>query len=137
MKKDKRHESKRVLVLTEEPLRDPEQPGGGSERSRALKELKGFGVKIDADSGGRLLVVEASDEALHALEENVPGLKAIDFREGFEGDLGDVDAQDQLFARALAIRVSPEYRELKANQKPGETAEEQLLLSGPCGPAEG
>lgn len=126
----------RVLVLTEEPLRGPGGVGQSISRIRALERLAEAGIKVSSDGGGRLLVVEASDAAIRRIEEAVSGAKVLDLDEGFDERLGDVDEQDSLFAQALALRVSPEYREMKARQEPGETPEEQLLLSGPCVPPE-
>lgn len=134
---NERDDTTRLLVLTDEPMRAPGGAGGGIDRIRALKRLTESGVKVSADSGGRLLVVEASDAAVREIEQTVPGVKILDLQEGFDERLGEVDEQDALFAQALAIRVSPEYREMKAQQEPGETPEEKLLLSGPCVPPEG
>lgn len=133
---NERKNSTRLLILTDEAMRVPGGAGGGISRIQALRRLTADGVKVSADGGGRLLVVEASDAEARRLEKQIPGAKVVDLEEGFEEGLGEVDDQDALFSRALAIRVSPEYREMKANQEPGSTPEEQLLVSGPCVPPE-
>lgn len=128
--------SARVLILTDQPLRAFGDMGGGINRRKALQLLAESGVKVTADGGGRLLVVEASDAAASRINEQIPGATILDLEEGFDERLGELDEQDALFAKALAIQVSPEYREQKARQEPGETPEEQLLFSAPCVPPE-
>lgn len=126
----------KLLILTEEPLREPGRPGGGVERRRALRILAEAGVKVKEDGGGRLLVIDASDAAAKDLEELLPGAKVVALEPGVADRIGELDAQDALFAAALDIRLSPDYLELKRTQKPGETPEEQLLFSGSCIPPE-
>jgi hypothetical protein len=130
----------RLLVLDETFRRDEGRLGAGIDRRRALSALKAAGITVQHDSGGRLLVIEADDEAAAAVTRQLRGARILPLREGGDDrmvDLEALDAQDALFARALDIRLSPEYRERKRRQVPGETPEEQLLISGPCTPPEG
>lgn len=125
----------RLLILPEE-LTAQGRLGGGIERKRVLRSLAEAGVHVSEDSGGRLLVIEGGDDVVRALEERIPGVRIARVEEGVSGLVGEVDAQDALFVRALDIRLSADYLELKRNQKPGGTPEEQMLLSGPCIPPE-
>ena len=126
----------RILVLTDEPSGEEGRREVSANRTRVLSELAAAGVKVREDSGGKLLVIETTGDTDESLQQ-IGGVAIVSPDESIEDRVGELDAQDELFARALAIRLSPTYRELKSRQIPGETPEEQLLISGPCTPPEG
>lgn len=129
-------ETLRVLVVPGQRPRDVGRLTGGVERKRLLAALASAGIRVRHDSGGGLVVVEIDDERQDALLRSFSGLKVENLVEGIGDRVGDVDEQDTLFVRALEIRANPRYREAKRRRVPGETAEEQLLLTAPCTPPE-
>jgi hypothetical protein len=126
----------RLLLLEGEPHRKAGHLADGLRRSEVLNALKESGVRVQHDSGGRLLVVETTERTEEVLRRRMKGVKIVPLEGDIEESIGDLDPQDALFVRALVLRNSPAYREMKARQKPGETPEEQLLVSGPCTPPE-
>ena len=124
----------RLLVLEEAGAVDRGRLGGGIERNRVLSAVAAAGATVRHDSGGRLMVIDASDETAEALGREVPGVRVVSVDEDVLARLPDLDQSDVLFARALAIRNSAAYRERKSRMTPGETPEEQLLLTAPCTP---
>lgn len=123
-----------VIVL---PESGADRTGGGIERRRALSALAEAGIKVRHDSGGRLLVVDASEETVRGLRDTAPDLEVVSLDDEVVDRVGALDAQDDLFARALRLRRSARYREVKSRITPGETPEDQLLRSAPCTPPEG
>lgn len=125
-----------LIVLEEDSTRGGRK-GSGLARKRVLEEMVATGATVRHDSGGRLLVVEISDADADTLRKK-PGL--VDVAPLDEGavrqalQVPDLDEQDTLFLRALAIRTSPDYRERKRLRVPGESPEEQLLVTAPCTP---
>ena len=126
----------RLLLLEGEPRAEDGRLAGGLRRSQVLNALKESGVRVQHDSGGRLLVIEATERTEEVLRRRMKDVKIVSLEDDIEDSIRDLDPQDALFARALVLRYSPAYREMKARQKPGETPEEQLLVSGPCTPPE-
>ena len=126
----------RLLLLDDQPGSTEGHLAGGLQRARVLKALADAGARVEHDSGGRLLVVAASAEADEALGSALEGVTVLPLDEDVTERVGVLDPQDALFARALALRMSPAYRDLKRRQKPGSTPEEKLLVSGPCTPPE-
>lgn len=121
------------LLIIEDQGRDERGPlGRGIERERVLSAIATTGATVRHDSGGRLLVIETSDEADAVLQRELPGARILPVDEDVLRRVPDLDPSDDLFARALAIRYSSEYRERKSRLKPGETPEEQLLITAPC-----
>lgn len=129
-------ETLRVLVVPGQRPQDAGRLAGGVERKRLLGALSSAGVKVRHDSGGGLLVVEIVNEKQEAALRKYGGLEVLPFDENVGDRVGEIDEQDALFVRALAIRANPKYREAKRRRVPGETPEEQLLLSAPCTPPE-
>ena len=124
----------RLLVLEDLRAVDRGRLGGGIERNRVLSAVAAAGATVRHDSGGRLFVIETSDEAAEVLGRELPGVRVVAVDGDVLGRLPDLDQSDALFAQALAIRYSPAYRERKSRMTPGETPEEQLLLTAPCTP---
>jgi len=129
-------ETLRVLVVPGQSPRSAGRLTSGVERKRLLSALSSAGVKVRHDSGGGLLVVEIANENQESALRKYSGLKVLPLDENVGDRLSEIDEQDALFVRALAIRANPKYREAKRRRVPGETPEEQLLLSAPCTPPE-
>jgi hypothetical protein len=125
----------RVVVLPEPPT-GMSRMSGGIERRRALGALAEAGIKVRHDSGGRLLIVDASEETMSGLRDRVPDVDVVPLDEVVD-QVGALDAQDALFLQALRLRMSADYQSVKSELTPGETPEEQLLRTAPCTPPEG
>lgn len=102
------------------------------DRTKVLTALAAAGVKVRHDSGGRLLVVELTEEAEKALAERVREARLVSLDADVKAELAPLTPTETLFLDALRIRTSKAYRESKAKRKYGETPEEQLLTMGPC-----
>jgi hypothetical protein len=103
----------------------------GLERRRILSVVAASGAKLRQDSGGRLLVIESSGEADQILQRELPGVRIERIDEGVSERIPGLDPSDALFAQALAITSSQEYREGKRTRKPVESPAEQLLHTAP------
>ncbi|MEO8219727.1 MAG: hypothetical protein ABI563_02930 [Specibacter sp.] len=125
------------VIILPEPRPGASRPESGIERLRLLGVLADAGVKVRHDSGGRLLVVDASDQAVKAAQESGPDFDSVPLDGELTQRVGDLNAQDALFLQALQLRLSPEYQRRKSEMTPGESPEEQLLRTAPCTPPEG
>jgi hypothetical protein len=103
-----------------------------SERRRVKARLRQLGVKVIHDSGARLMVVDApEDEKL--LDDLLPsGTQLLSPDKAPTELVRNGDEHEMLFARALKLRHSKRYRELKAAQVPGESPEEKEIFSATC-----
>ena len=126
----------KLLILEEvAPTRDP-RSGSGIARTRALNAISSSGAKVLHDSGGRFLVIEASEAAAAILRQRLPGARLVSVDEDLEQvqrSVADLDATESLFLDALKIRSSPTYRDAKRRRTPGESPEERELRSAPDG----
>lgn len=129
-------DDERVLVLPEQP-RGVNPMVAGVDRRRALRALAEAQVKVRHDSGGRVLIVDADEEALKVLRETLPDVELLPLDVAATERVEKLDPQDALFVEALRVRLSSKYQEIKRGLKPGETPEEQLLFTASCTPPEG
>ena len=120
-----------LLILEAVRRTQDQRLGVGIGRVKVLKEVLSLGGKVLHDSGGRVIVINTTkmDEALFA---RIPGARLVPLDANVKDLVPDLDENKSLFVEALRIRASPRYRDLKARQKPGETPEEQALLTAPC-----
>lgn len=103
-----------------------------SDRQLVKARLRQLGVKVIHDSGHRLMVIEAPDD-LKEIEGRLPGgTELISPDKASPKMARKEDEHDLLFAKALKLRQSKAYRELKAGQTPGESPEEQEIFSATC-----
>ena len=128
-------ESLRLLILEAVQRPKDKRLGGGIDRVKVLNEVASRGGKVRHDSGGRVVVINTADMDEAALTR-VAGARLVPLDANVRDLLPDLDDNESLFVEALRIRMSPRYRDLKARQRPGETPEEQALLSAPCIPEE-
>lgn len=125
------------VIILPEPRAGASRPESGIERLRLLGALTDAGIKVRHDSGGRLLVVDASEKAVKAAQKSGPAFDAVPLDGELSTRTGDLNAQDTLFLAALQLRLSPDYQRRKSEMTPGESPEEQLLRTAPCTPPEG
>jgi len=102
------------------------------EGKRIKNRLKALGVKIRHDSGGRILVVEFDQDEEKLLDRLPKGVRLTPADEIAPDMREDLDHDEELFVKALQLRASKDYREMKARQVPGESPEEKLLATGYC-----
>jgi len=127
-------ETLKLLVLEGAgPSREPRERAleRRVDRSATLNAIASSGVKVRHDSGGRLVVIEAQEEAEKALLERLPGARLVPVDSDVRDLITDLDSNESLFVEALKIRTSKSYREAKSRRKIGETPEEQELISAP------
>jgi hypothetical protein len=94
--------------------------------------LKRLGLRVVHDSGARLMVIEAPDDDA-ALRERLPkGARLFAVDKIPAALIRESNEREALFARALKLRQSKDYREVKAAQVPGESSEEKHIFSAPC-----
>jgi hypothetical protein len=103
-----------------------------TDRSEALNAISASGVKVRHDSGGRLIVIEATEETEKALTGRLSGIRLVPVDADVRNSIADLDSTESLFLAALKIRTSKLYRDAKRRRKVGETPEEKALVSGPC-----
>jgi hypothetical protein len=123
----------KLLVLAR-PARSQDRVGSELDRVKALTDIKSSGAKIRHDSGGRLVVIDVSGVDEEVLSERLAGVRVVPLADDLTESIPDLDTNESLFLEALRIRTSPDYRELKSRQVPGESPEEQEMFSAPCMP---
>lgn len=121
---------KLLVIKGKVPSRD-RRLGSRIDRSKALNAVSAVRAKVRHDSGGRLIVIEASEESEKALTERLPGARLVPLDSDVWESLTDLDPSESLFLEALKIRTSKAYRDAKKRRKVGETPEEKELVSAP------
>jgi len=109
------------------------EPGTKSSVGRALDSVLASGATF-RHSSGRIVVVEASGEQEARLRQDIPGARLVSLDTNVSELIPDLDTSELLFLEAVRIRNSASYQEEKAQQKPGESPEEQLMFTAPCIP---
>lgn len=122
----------KLLVLESKDPQKDRRLGFRIDRSKAMNALSRSGAKVRHDSGGRLILIEASEETEKAIAKLLPGAQVIPVDSDKRDSIGDLDPTESLFLEALKIRTSKSYREAKKQRKFGETPEEKKLFSGSC-----
>lgn len=122
----------KLLILEGEGQPSERRLGSRMDRTKALNALSAAGAKVSHDSGGRVLVIDASDEVVQALSRALPGARVVDADADVKDSIKNMDETEQLFVEAMKIRTSKSYREAKARRKFGESPEEKELFSGSC-----
>ncbi len=102
------------------------------DRLRILNAARAMGVRVLHDSGGQLLVLEAGDKTDELLKRLPKQAKAVAPDKLSEKLRKTLSPSEELFASALKLRLSKKYQDMKAAQIPGESEEEQLLVTGSC-----
>jgi hypothetical protein len=121
----------RLLVLEGREAPHERRLGSRIDRAKALTAISESGARVRHDSGGRLIVIAAPEEAAKALAERLPDARLVPVDADVKDDIADLDPTESLFLDALQIRTSDEYRKAKRERKFGDTPEEQELLSAP------
>ncbi|SPH24053.1 hypothetical protein DEA8626_03101 [Defluviimonas aquaemixtae] len=103
-----------------------------SDRRATRTLLKRLGVKIVHDSGARLMVIDAPDDAARLRERLPAGAQLLPVDKIPAALIRESDPHEALFVRALKLRQTRAYQEAKAAQVPGESPEEQHIFSAPC-----
>ena len=102
------------------------------DRTKAINTIASLKAKVRLDSGGRLMVIEIPDKAEEDLLKRLPNARILSIGGEMSIDTKKFTQDEMLFLNALKKRSSNQYRISKANRKPGDSPEEQQLLSGPC-----
>lgn len=121
----------KLLVLDLGEFPSEAQPGG--DVGLALDTVAQTGAHV-RQSSGRLLVVDAPELNQTELQESVPGSQLLNLDDQVADLVPPLDDSERLFLEGLRISSSAEYRQLKAQQIPGESPEEQLMFTAPCVP---
>jgi hypothetical protein len=123
-----------VLILGAEPAPGEPRLSQGLERSRVLRAVATAGAKVKSDDGGRILVIEGTDESTAELQRLLPEaqLRTLDPEGDKALDVSSFNESESLFLSALALRSSGDYRAQKAERVYGDTPEEQELQLGSC-----
>lgn len=122
----------KLLVLEGQELSRDRRLGFRIDRSKALNTVSASGATVHHDSGGRLIVIEAPEEAEKTLTERLPGARLVPVDADVKDTIADLDPTESLFLDALKIRTSSSYRDAKARRAFGETPEEQELFTASC-----
>ena len=121
----------KLLVLGADGPQKDRRLGLRIERRKALTALAAVGAKVRHDSGGRLLVIDASAKAIKELASLLPDARVMAVSAGARQRIASLDSTEVLFLSALKIRSSKAYRAAKKKRKIGESPEERLLFSAP------
>lgn len=122
----------KLLILEGEELSRDRRLEFRIDRSKALNTVSASGAAVRHDSGGRLIVIEAPEEAEKTLTERLPGARLVPVDADVRDMITDLDPTESLFLDALKIRTSEDYREAKARRTFGETPEEKELFTASC-----
>jgi hypothetical protein len=120
-----------LLVLEGREAPRDRRLGSRIDRAKALTAISESGARVRHDSGGRLIVIEAPEEAVRALADRLPDARLVPVETDVRSDIADLDPTESLFLEALQIRTSEEYRKAKRERTYGDTPEEQELFSAP------
>ena len=123
--------NRKLLILEAEERSRDQRLGSRIDRAKALNAISASGAKVHHDSGGRLLVIEAAEEAAKALTRRLPGARLVPLDSELKDSISGLDPTESLFLDALKTRTSEKYRDAKRRRKFGETPEEKELLSAP------
>jgi hypothetical protein len=121
----------KLLVMEGKVPAKDRRLGGKLDRVKTLNALAASGAKVRHDSGGRLIVIEASKEVEKSLAKSLPDVRLVRVDTDVRDSITSLDPTESLFLDALKIRASKSYRDAKKRRKFGETPEEQELLSAP------
>ncbi|KGJ77535.1 hypothetical protein GY21_07470 [Cryobacterium roopkundense] len=121
----------RLLILDLGQQR-PES-GATSSVGRALDSVLASGATF-RHSSGRIVVVEVAGDQASRLTGDLPGARVVPLDANVSELIPDLDTNELLFLEAVRIRHSAAYQAEKAQQKPGESPEEQLMFTAPCIP---
>jgi hypothetical protein len=124
-------ENLKLLILESKEAPSDRRLLARIDRAKALNAISASGAKVRHDSGGRLMVIEARDQAEKSLAERLPEARLVPVDVDVKAELPDLDETESLFLDALRVRTSETYRDAKSRRKFGETPEEQELVSGP------
>lgn len=122
----------RLLVLELEESSRDQRIELRIDRTKALNAITSLGARVRHDSGGRLIVIEISEQGEKLLADRLTRFRLVPVAAEVRNTIVDLDANELLFLEALKIRHSKEYRDAKKRRKVGESPEEKQLSSGSC-----
>ena len=121
--------SKRIIVLGAGEPRSAGRPW--AERANAINHIKSRGGRIQADNGGRLLVVDDDEDEATLMKRLPAGSKILAPGDDVVAVMGTMEPEERVFAEALQLRFSRDFLKGKQTRKVGSSPEEQELFSYP------
>lgn len=105
-----------------------------TNHNKAIEVIRSEGGRVVHDFGGRLIGAYIPDPQEKVILQKLPsGSKISPFDRDITNELPALDPSESLAVDALRVRSSSKFKSARASRKPpGESPEEQAILSASC-----